>query len=520
MTAMSVGSYSSASSMNPSSFSRTADLLRVHGAALAAGVYVLGLLYTGLMPFAPRTLPVPDAVRWLGLTLQSNGLGDILCNIALYIPLGVLVPMCRPLRRWIVRYGLTLGVVLAASLVVEFTQLHIGGRVPSWVDVVCNLAGGGMGILMSPMVAAVLRGLWASSAQKLATSPFSAAALVLSVVFLVQSALPFDSPGTSPSRIYHAYKQAYLRPFERMDRLQLEELAAWYTGHVSQAARAKQQRHELGCDLAAAGVCYFVLAGVLLVGLRKEYGFGRIAAPALALWSCTMLAVASGLLSLLTVRAPFDITVSSAHIVGAFLGVVAAHVALWWGGSTPRFSSLSRVWPVLLVGQATYIACRALLPFNFVAADGGWHMWGHHRFEWLPFLAYLHSPLPQVVEQICTTLVRYGILGAALCVAWRRLAVVRLGSVLRRVALAAGGFALVLELLQTPLPTRYADITTVLIGVAGAGLGAVGYCWALDGWRARRNRQDKARQDAVAAIGRISDPSPAPVPVGAGVYDD
>jgi len=520
MTAMSVGPHSSASSMNPSSFSRVADLLRVHGAALAVGVYVLGLWYTGLMPFAPRTLPVPDTVRWLGLTLQSNGLGDILCNIALYIPLGVLVPMCRPLLRWIVRCGLTLGVVLAASVVVEFAQLHIGGRIPSWVDVVCNLAGGGMGILLSPMVAAVLRGLWASSAQKLAASPFSAAALVLSVVLLVQASFPFDSPGTSPSRIYHAYKQAYLRPFERMDRLQLEELAAWYTGHVNHAARVRQQRHELGCDLAAAGVCYFVLAGVLLVGLRNEYGFGRVAASALALWSCTMLAVASGLLSLFTVRAPFDITVSVAHIVGAVLGVIAAHVVLWWSGSTLRFSSLSRLWPVLVMGQATYIACRTLLPFNFFSADGGWHAWGHHQIEWLPFFTYLHSPLPQVVEQICSTLVQYGILGAALCVAWRRLAVVRLGSVLGRVALAAGGLALVLEILQAPLPTRYADITTVLLGVVGAVSGGLGYYWAVDSWRARRERHDEARQGAIAAIGPVSDPSPAPVPVGVGVYDD
>ncbi len=520
MTAMSAGPDSSASSVNPSSFSRAGDLLRAHGAALAAGVYVLGLLYTGLMPFAPRTMPMSDAVRWLGLTLQSNGLGDVLCNIALYIPLAVLLPMCRPLRRWIVRCGLALGVVLAASVSVEFAQLRIEGRIPSWVDVVCNLAGAGVGIVLSPLVAAALRGLWASSAQKLAASPFSAAALVLSMVFLVQAALPFDAPGTSPSRIYRACKQAYLRPFERMDRLQLEELAAWYTGHVSHAAMVRQQRYELWCDLAGAGVCYFVLAGVLLVGLRNEYGFGRIAASALALWSCTMLAVASGLLSLLTVRAPFDITVSAAYIVGAVVGLVAAHVALWWGGSTLRFSSVGRLWPALLIGQATYIGCRTLLPFNFFSADGGWHAWGHHQFEWLPFFTYLHSPLPQVVEQICTTLVQYGILGAALCIAWRKLAVARLGSVLRRVAWVAGGLAVVLEILQAPLPTRYADITTVLIGVAGAVLGALGYCWAVDAWRASRDRQDEARHGAVAAIGAVSNLSPASVPVGVGVYDD
>jgi len=517
---MSAGSHSSASLVNPSNFSRAAELLRAYGAALAAGVYVLILLYTGLMPFAPRTMPVPDAVRWLGLTLQSNGLGDVLCNIALYIPLGVLLPMCRPLRRWIVRCGLTLGVALAASVVVEFAQLRIDGRIPSWVDVVCNLAGVGIGIVLSPLVAAALKGLWASIAQKLAASPFSVAALVLSVVLLMQAALPFDAPGTSPSRIYRACKQAYLQPFERMDRLQLEELAAWYTGHVNHAATVRQQRYELWCDLAAAGVCYFVLAGVLVVGLRNEYGFGRIAASALVLWSCTMLAVASGLLCLLTVRAPFDITVSAAHIVGALVGLIAANLALWWSGSTLRFSSLARLWPALLIGQAIYIGCRTLLPFNFFSADGGWHVWGHHQFEWFPFFTYLHSPLPQVVEQICATLVQYGVLGAALCMAWRGLAVVHPGSVLRRVALVAGALAIVLEVLQAPLPTRYADITTVLIGVAGAGLGALGYCWAVDLWRASRDRQDETHHGDAARIGATPSLDVVPVSVGIGVYDD
>lgn len=495
-------------------------MLRAHGAALAAGAYVLGLLYTGLMPFAPRSMPVPDAVRWLGLTLQSNGLGDVLCNIALYIPLGVLLPMCRPLRCWIVRCGATVGVAAAASVVVEFAQLRIDGRIPSWVDVVCNLAGAGIGIVLSPMVAAALKGLWASGAQKLAASPFSVAALALSVFLLVQTVLPFDAPGTSPLRIYRAYKQAYLQPFERMDRLQLEELAAWYTGHVNHAAAVRQQRYELWCDLAAAGVCYFVLGGVLVVGLRDEYGFGTIAASTLALWSCTMLAVASGLLCLLTVRAPFDITVSAAHIVGAGVGLVAANLALWWSGSTFRFSSLARLWPALLAGQAAYIGCRTLLPFNFFSADGGWHAWGHHRFEWLPFFTYLHSPLPQVVEQICATLVQYAVLGAALCMAWRGLMVLRLRSVLRRVALVAGTLALVLEILQAPLPTRYADVTTVLIGVAGAFFGALGYCGAVDLWRASCCQQDETTHGDVAAIGTTPSLAVAPVPVGIGVYDD
>jgi hypothetical protein len=88
------------------------------------------------------------------------------------------------------------------------------------------------------------------------------------------------------------------------------------------------------------------------------------------------------------------------------------------------------------------------------------------------------------------------------------------------VALIAGGLTVVLEILQAPLPTRYADITTALIGMAGAVLGASAYCWAVDSWRASRVRQEGARKDAVAVIAAASNLLPEPEPVGVGVYDD
>src|SRR3546814_9053755 len=72
---------------------------------------------------------------------------DTVMNTAGFVPLGLVLGLWlgrRRLWRW-----LALPAVLAVSLFLETSQMFIPNRYPSINDVIMNLLGGGLGVLLS-----------------------------------------------------------------------------------------------------------------------------------------------------------------------------------------------------------------------------------------------------------------------------------------------------------------------------------------------------------------------------------
>ena len=94
----------------------------------------------------PMTGVVAMVANWLATVGVPFDVGytvlEFLANVALFVPLGVLLPLTTPLRRpWQV-----LAVGVASTGFIELVQLTIPGRVSSWSDVAANTIGTAVGL--------------------------------------------------------------------------------------------------------------------------------------------------------------------------------------------------------------------------------------------------------------------------------------------------------------------------------------------------------------------------------------
>jgi len=467
------------------SSSRLINYLAGRGPELLAASYVVLVIYTGLLPFLPRVVPLPDwAGRFLGLSLVSSGLRDAVSNVILYVPLGVLLQICH--RRGglgiVRRLALTVLVAVLVSLTVEFGQQFIEQRDPSWVDVVANFCGAAFGALWAGLVHGLLRGIYTATVRRLAGERWSVAANALVVVLVFHAIFPLNSP-LRAKQVYRSVTRSYVLPFEHFGQLEAAEDYAWRNLDPSAALRIRRASLDLWADLLAASVAYLLLAGLITISLRREYGFGRLASLSLSIWSCAIL-------QLLCNSRSADVTVVLFQIGCAVIGASVAlspNGALW---RMRRGLGGVRFWSLLLAVQMGYIAYRGLVPFDFQ-----WSGWGGWlSFSWLPFGASWRSSLPVAISELSAVALRFGIFAVLLSLSWGDLVARRLGATVARVAGVVLVLGLVLELGQLLLPTRSPDLTTPLLAVLGAGAGVVIHRWVIDlGWTVAGGRRGAGR---------------------------
>jgi VanZ family protein len=135
--------------------SRHLDLNRSRGFSKVAFylmlAYGLLLIYGTLFPFNEWLTPSasPWSLMWKH-GLHNTSKADILTNLLVYMPLGLLLMRTLEKRRC---PGCTVALVtlLSAllSVTLEYLQAHLPGRVPSLADVALNTAGGFVGALLA-----------------------------------------------------------------------------------------------------------------------------------------------------------------------------------------------------------------------------------------------------------------------------------------------------------------------------------------------------------------------------------
>ena len=126
-----------------------------YGAAIA--VILLVTLWPSPVdrPISPELHRAIDTAQARGMPEQVDyGLVEWLANIALFLPLGVMIGLT--LRRWWLLAGLA--AAMALSVLVETLQaLYLPERTSSALDVLANVIGVGVGVL----IGAVIRGRFA-----------------------------------------------------------------------------------------------------------------------------------------------------------------------------------------------------------------------------------------------------------------------------------------------------------------------------------------------------------------------
>ncbi|WP_206448793.1 VanZ family protein [Agrococcus sp. KRD186] len=135
-----------------------APLRRFGVAGLLLGVPALGVITLWpthfLLRIKPRVvqgiewLQARDMVEWLYWTRL-----EVLANVAMFLPLALLLILALGGRRWWIAVGLC----VTLSLSVELTQYFMPGRVAAVQDVIANSVGALIGTLLGVVVEGVAR---------------------------------------------------------------------------------------------------------------------------------------------------------------------------------------------------------------------------------------------------------------------------------------------------------------------------------------------------------------------------
>jgi VanZ family protein len=414
------------------------------------------VVYGSWVPFNVASLPLEQAVEQfqnvLAGPVRIDSRSDWVANILLMLPAAFCLMGAlgadRPKAGWLGDIVLVLPACLCVSVLVEFGQLFLPGRVSSLNDIVAQGVGAVLGAGLWGLFGQALtlwgRGFWQgrdASAVEVRILP------VYLVMLLVRYLLPLDLT-ISPSEIYRKFKygRASLVPFH-------------FLPNAPYAFIEKNIQN----------VIYFVVLGFLLVGLTGS----RWRAGRRAVWvlGCGILFV--GLLNgmkLLVASRVFDIT----DVVVESLAMVAG----WWLRLSFRDRASHRLtgppmpaWRVCFLGiWLALLAFATWRPFDFDLDLA------RPRLEGLSLLPFADLQLGQEVlalQNVGEKMMLYLPLGMLLTT-WKPHA----GRLFWLPTLLAGFLvALTLEAGQLVLVSRTASLSDVYVETAAAVVGS---------WLARR----------------------------------
>ncbi len=381
------------------------------------------IIYGSLLPF-DFSVQQQDRIHatFLGIPITHVGLPDAMSNIALYLPLGLALRASlarRKYKRFTAAF-FCLAFALLLSYGLELVQTIVYSRIASVGDVVCNVLGTAVGILVY-LPESKLFGRFISALKRdLLRTPTALVAGVWTCVVALAALAPFDVT-LDVSRIARAARHAYLWPFakhadlfERVNQVTL----AFQPADTVAPLRLWELRIAYVAD-----VFMFLVLGVLLVHHWRQRNAGQGVAPVSNRWSPTTrtcvvtasFAMALTFVGLFVISVGFDAT----RILTRFLGGVAGAAlypsiiaASGWhqhAGSTARVQGMRRVIGVACILSVTYIVACELAPFRFDAttADSA-----HTRIEWIPLTAYLPNKLPHAILDALRQSFRFLTLGA------------------------------------------------------------------------------------------------------------
>jgi VanZ family protein len=420
------------------------------GLALACAFVAI---YGSFVPLDVRAVPIGEATRqfvdmpFVPLSRASGS--DLVTNVLLFVPIGFFgLGAAAGLSRQSA-IVLLVPVVFATttlSVAIEFGQIFVHGRTPSWNDVVSQIAGSSIGVALWVAVGArAIDWVVAVSGGKRSDAHDRLLPLLgaFTCLWAIVGLMPFDFT------------------------VRLEELAqkARAGGIVLRPFSDATSLRNSGAMLLLA-----IPVGAFFVGVARSVGASRPFAAGLVAGVASAVAIEAA--QLFSFSRPSDVT----DVIVATAGMsVGARVMARSSGLAERAPSARvarvRLWPmVALLGWTTLLLSRHWSPFDFVI-DGSFARQRVPMLMRVPFYGYYHGFAPAVLVDVVIKLAMAVPIGALLQMAWRPAQ----PAVRRAVALAivavSGALFLAIELGQLLLPSRYPDQTDVYVGAAGAALG-------------------------------------------------
>jgi glycopeptide antibiotics resistance protein len=421
--------------------------------------------YGSLVPLDLQPLTLQEAldrfarVRWVPLMYASKS--DFVANVTLFVPIGFFVAAAAADRSRAVALVLlpvVVGFAFALSVAIEFGQVYSATRTPSYNDIVAETFGAGAGALayaaVGPWIISSIGRIWTSE------SPHDRLARLLALyaaAWVVLGVLPFDF---------------ILRLEELGDKVREGGVVLDLLGH--------------GHDLSAR---FLDAAGSALLAVPVGALAGLLLPPLAAAAAGTGAVGALEVLQVFVRSRTADITDVIGGVAGALAGVMV--VRRWARGDTLTARGVHpgaqrHLWAAgLLVIWCGVLVVRHWDPFEF-RLDPAFVKARLSHLAQLPFRGYYWAmPLNALAEAITKILLGVPV-GALLQIAvpagsGRALAAARLMAL----AGVSGVIFLGVELGQVLLPSRYPDLTDVLLGTGGALCGMAAGHIVARGWAGR-----------------------------------
>jgi glycopeptide antibiotics resistance protein len=414
-------------------------------------IYLGFVAYGSLVPLEFRYVPFEQAVRkfrdipYLQLGIQSRS--DLVANFLLFIPLTFLAmgALTRENRRR-ARPLIALATAIAAALFsasIEFTQIYFPRRTVSQNDILAEITGGVVGILLwfcfGGRITRWARSLWKEqTADRLAVK-----ILVGYTVFLIlYQMFPFDMT-ISPVEVYHKWKASKVNIFPFCD-----------TGGVA-------------AYTILSKIAVMIPVGYLLVLLQRRRRY-RILRAVIQACIFAALIEAAQLFVFSRYSSSTDVVFGTVGgLLGAGVATLLGPVAQWPILKT-FFWRRYGIWIKLIATVALVggLAWEKWYPFDFATPRGGLST-GARELLTVPFARqYFMSEfmaMGQVVREFTTFFILGMFLRSLLAPAGRA---GKIGCALLVVSLAVA-----FEFVQVFLPSRTADLTAMAISGTGGVIG-------------------------------------------------
>lgn len=459
-------------------------------AEIALAVYAGMVAYVSFVPFdlisSPPARSGPGYV--FGLSITSASVADILANLAFYVPLGALSFIALRRRRLGGVLAACVAVALAAilSLTVEHGQHWIESRVASWVDVITNVLGAGIGVLLVGAGYGEARRLLAGSRASAQRNWWLAASKVAVCGVLLIHLRPFDvavdlfhtaaavrHADVSPLAAWHGLEGKLQRDVQRGRREGMHELP--------------RLRWEYALDRITDVAAYAGLSVLLAIGMASRFRRRR---DIMFAWIGFIIV---SLAAMITVIRIFLIShgLDTAHV---FCGVAGWLIgcALPWsrieGQATATTASPTpspgRQLPQSFQNAAmalTLLVCvfYELVPFDFVPIAESRAGLGE-LFGQVPFAAQFISRPNDAFYDISGKLLRYGAIGICLAMMMLRSSRWPWRGQLIATTLTTGAVCLAFQLAHLIMASRHADVTALFLALTGAFAASVAVRWTRD----------------------------------------
>lgn len=450
--------------------------------------YLAGTVYLSLLPFDWTLEPLGRQDRGMiaGLTAARFNAPDILANIGYYLPIGLFgyaAARGRGMRRGLSSLAVLAGAI-CLSVIIERQQRFLTSRVASWVDVTSNVAGAALGLAMAASAEGIVRRTAARARAGIGRHWWASVSTAFVCAVVVIQLRPYDIV-TDPARTALRLAYADLRPTARWEQLRTRVEREVAAGRRTGGNELRRAQWEYAADRATDVAVYAVVAALFVLG-QAHAARGAVLRPALfsVFVASAAAALVTGIRALLQSRG-----LDTAHLfcgvagglIGGALGMqflIAARRTRIHAEDAATMGA-PRIWRAAALGFILIAAVfYDLLPFDFGSSSPA-RSAASGRVILSPFAGYFQTRPPDVVLNVSTDLLRYGLLAGALSMllarrgwAWRARAA---SAVALTVAWAAAS-----EVMHLWMASRYADVTGVLLAVGGSLFAVVFVQWAVD----------------------------------------